>query len=80
MCEEVLNGKDWKIHSLGFSKKSTDQMNFFELAKRGQDFDDCPLIWLDDACVLHQQLLINIKRTISNLMFGWGSASLLPFY
>ena len=53
-------------------------MNFFELAKRGQDFDDCPLIWLDDASVSRHQLTPNLKSTIPDLMFGWSSASLLP--
>ncbi len=53
-------------------------MNFFELAKRGQDFDDCPLIWLDDASVSRHQLGTNLKRTNPDLMFGLGSASLLP--
>ena len=53
-------------------------MNFFEFAKRGQDFDDRPPIWLDDASVLRHQLETNLKRTIPDLMFGWGSASLLP--
>ena len=53
-------------------------MNFFELAKRGQDFDDCPLIWLDDASVSRHQLVSKLGRSFPELMFGWGSASLLP--
>ena len=41
---------------------------------RGQDFDNRPPIWLDDASVLRHQLETNLKRTIPDLMFGLGSA------
>ena len=49
-------------------------MNFFQFAKRGQDFDDRPPIWLDDASVLRHQLGTNLKRTSLVLMFGSGRA------
>ena len=44
------------------------------LAKRGQDFDDRPPIWLDDVSVLRHQLAINLIRTYLVLMFGSGRA------
>ena len=45
-------------------------MNFFEFARGGQDFDDRPPIWIDNASVLSHQFLMNLKRIIPDLMFG----------
>ena len=58
----------WK--TLGFVYQKKYSLTFDEFAKRGQDFDDRPPIWLDDASVLRHQLETNLKRTIPNLMFG----------
>jgi len=67
-------------------KKSLSEEGFLKVmwggsAKRGQDFDNRPPIWLDDASVLRHQLVINLKRTSLILMFGWSRAfqSLLVF-
>ena len=62
-------------------RKSADLMNFFELAKRGQDFDDRPPIWLDDASVLRHQLVINLIGTSLVLMsVDVGLSKLCLFY
>ena len=48
-------------------------MYFFKFAKREQDFNNRPQIWLDDASV-SCQVEINLERTIPELMFGSGTA------